>query len=168
MIPFGNKTELKRDASYPLDAEVALWFSMVLFVPGLFAPFMTLERFGLIEDTVSLARTLQLLWGNGKVLLWGVVFLFSVAVPVLKLGLEAVSCYWPDVFRDKGHLPHQLIQFLSQFSMGEIFVTAILVTTMKMDLLANVQLHAGVYFLLGSVLAGLWASWRLSEVAADE
>lgn len=145
----------------PVDAQVALWVSMVLFVPGLFAPFMTLERFLMFENSLSIARTISLLWSEGKFVLWAVVLLFSVLVPVAKLILEAFFCFCPNFARIHSLQLRWLLTSLAQFSMAEIFVAAIIITAMKIDVIAEAHLHVGIYLLLGSVLAGLWVSWRL-------
>ena len=154
-----TSTDASRIAA-PVDAQIALWASMLLFVPGLFAPFLTLEKFLIFENTVSLAQTVAILWQDGEAMLAGVVVVFSMLVPVAKLLTEAALCYVA-LSESSHHRLHHAAQLLSRVSMVEIFVAAILVAAIKIDALATMQVHAGLYFLLGSVLAGLWVSVRV-------
>jgi len=135
---------------------------MVLLVAGVFAPFLTIRRLIFFENTASIYQMLRALWDGGKFLLFLVVLGFSIMVPTTKLILEGVAWYVPMSHSDIDQL-HQWIKRLSQLSMVEIFVAAIMAAVVKFGAWATVEIHAGVYILLGSVLAGLWASIRLKQ-----
>lgn len=154
------------------DVPIALWVSTFLLVGGIFAPVLSVQKvlifgFSLSETTVSIADILRVLWRDENFTLWGVVLMFSVAIPVTKVTLESALWY---VALPKEHATPRLAraaEILSKLSMAEIFAAAILVATLKLDAWVVAELEVGLYFLLASTLAGLWASLRISRALED-
>lgn len=153
--------------SRPLDISASLWSSMILFVAGVFTPFMTLEKFMLFENTVSIYSSLIVLWGDGEFSLFLVVLVFSVLIPTAKILLEATVWYLESISPRLLHRLHRAIDMLSKLSMAEIYVAAIIVAAVKFGVFAQVYVHAGVYLLMGSVITSIWTSFRIHQVAAS-
>jgi len=146
------------------DISVSLWLSMVLFVAGVFMPFMTLEKFLVFENTVSIYRTLTVLWGDGDIPLFLVVLVFSVLIPTAKIFSEATVWYADHIPRSILPQLHHGIDLLTKLSMAEIFVAAIIVAAVKFGVFAQVHVHVGVYLLLGSVVTSIWTSIRIHSL----
>lgn len=172
MISARSRTDSKLSSSrLPLryrvtgyvDVSPSLWASALLFATGVFAPFLTLHKFIVFENTVSIYRTVRILWQDGEAILFAVVLGFSVLVPVLKLGLEGIIWHFPISQARSLDRLDWWTKLLSRLSMAEIFVASILMSAVKFGAWATVEIHAGVYILLGSVLAGLWTSVRIRQ-----
>ncbi len=56
------------------------------------------------------------------------------------------------------------IEALGRWSMLDVFVVALLVVTTKLGILADVEVHAGIYFFAASVLASMAASLLMNRL----
>ena len=139
----------------PLEGVVVnllLLASLGLLLAGLTWPVLTLEKFYVFANTVSLWSALQQLIAERE---WGLVVilgLFSVVFPILKIvwlfvlwNLEAAGSD-----RHRRHL-HWLALF-ARWSMLDVFVVALLVVTVKLGALAQARVELGIYAFAASVV----------------
>lgn len=136
---------------------------MVLFIVGLFAPFLSVKRFIYFSNTVSLYDTLLTLFSVGEYMLLGVVLLFSALLPACKIFIEGFLWHvsWPLARLQK---LYNWLVVLTKMSMIEMFVVAIFVAAFKFEVLVRVELQVGVYCMLASVLASMWVSLQLHAI----
>ena len=134
--------------------------ALILLIIGLQAPILTLEKFYLFSNTVSLWSALRQLLAEGE---WGLVALiggFSVLFPILKIllllaiwNLEAAT-----TARHRQHL--EWLATYSRWSMLDVFVVALLVVSVKLGALAQARVEYGIYVFAASVvLTMLIAAW---------
>jgi paraquat-inducible protein A len=131
---------------------VLLLLALGLLLVGLTWPVLTLEKFYVFANTVSLWSALLQLIAEGE---WGLVVilgLFSVVFPILKIiwlfvlwNLEAAGSD-----RHRRHL-HWLSQF-ARWSMLDVFVVALLVVSVKLGALAQAKVELGIYAFTASVV----------------
>jgi paraquat-inducible protein A len=144
--------------------------TLCLFLYGVFAPLLTLKKFFIFSNTVSLASSLGQLADEGYYLILVLVFCFSILLPVAKLFvlLRLVNARLLDTDRHRRHL-HWMAR-IGKWSMLDVFVVAVLLVTVKLNVIADVAVHAGLYAFAASVFLtmGLTA-WVgvLAEHAAD-
>lgn len=150
------------------DIPIGIWASAVLLPCGLFTPVITVHQtvFGiaLSSDTLSVVAALRALWVRGDLLIWATVALFSVAVPLAKICLEAALWYVPPGRLGTPGGIARVTEVLSKLSMTEIMAAAVLIAAAKLGSWTAVELRFGMHLLLGSVLSGLLASFRLTSV----
>jgi paraquat-inducible protein A len=143
-----------------IGVNLLLLSALALLVLGLTAPILTLEKFYLFANTVSLWSALGQLAEEGE---WGLLLLvggFSVVFPVLKVltlffvwNLEAAESA-----RHRRHL--RWLAAYSKWSMLDVFVVALLVVSVKLGALAQVRVEYGIYaFAASVVLTMLVSSW---------
>ncbi|MFM1891168.1 MAG: paraquat-inducible protein [Pseudomonadota bacterium] len=131
-----------------------------LLLLGLWAPLLTLEKFYVFSNTVSLWSALVQLAAEGE---WGLLLLvgvFSVVFPMAKLllllaiwNLEAAT-----TARHRQHL--KWLAAYSKWSMLDVFVVALLVVSVKLGALAQARVEYGIYVFAASVvLTMLIAAW---------
>ncbi len=124
---------------------------MLLFV-GLVSPIITLEKFYIVENTFSvLTGVIQLVEDR----LWFLVIIvtgFSVLLPFLKLQLlyQFVSVR-PGNHNTLGRYLHW-VHIYGKWSMLDVFIVAILVVSVKLGAIANVQMRYGLYVFATAVL----------------
>lgn len=139
---------------------LALLAALGLLIYGLQAPILTLEKFYLFSNTVSLWSALQQLAAGAE---WGLFLLvgsFSVVFPVLKI-LALVLVWNFDPARGEAHRRHlRWLATYSKWSMLDVFVVALLVVSVKLGALAEVRVGLGIYAFAASVIMTmLLSSW---------
>lgn len=156
-------TGLSESRRHPIEGalvNLGLLVALALLITGLIGPVITLEKFYLFANTVSLWSALTSLALERE---WGLVAilgLFSVVFPVVKLvwlfvlwNLEAAS-----TDRHRRHL--HWLGALARWSMLDVFVVALLVVSVKLGALAQTHVEWGVYAFAASVMLTMaLATW---------
>jgi paraquat-inducible protein A len=133
-----------------------LWvISCVLFIAGISLPMFSFHRFFIFNDTFSLLSSVFHLLVEGELFLFIVVFLFSIVGPIYKLYLlntlvsaKAVSG------KDRIRLIQKLA-IIGKWSMADVFVVAIIASTVKIGLIASVSIHIGLLLFGLAVLSSM-------------
>lgn len=144
----------------------ALLLAVVLLAVGVFAPLLTLKRLFVFTDTISLASALATLAAEGHFALFLLLFGFSIVFPVAKLAY--LLYLWNRKGYDLGRR-HRLLQWLGRagrWSMLDVFVVALLVVSVKLQWIADVEVRFGLYAFGASVLLTMLVHGRLTRLAA--
>ena len=157
-------------ALHPAEARlvnVLLLSALAAFLVGVFGPLLTLEKFYVFSNTISLFSALVQLFRESQWLLFLVIGAFSVLLPLAKLVL--LFSIWnlepADSGGPRGRL--DLLAHYGQWSMLDVFVVALMVVTIKLDAIAKVEIHYGVFAFTASViLTMLVTHWIVSRYAA--
>ncbi|HEC13629.1 MAG TPA: paraquat-inducible protein A [Acidiferrobacteraceae bacterium] len=129
-----------------------LLVNTVLLLVGLVSPIITLEKFYIVENTFSVLTGVIQLAEDGLWFLVVIVTGFSILLPFLKLRLlyQFVSV------RSRNHnaLDRYLhwVHVYGKWSMLDVFVVAILVVSVKLGAIVNVQMRYGLYAFTAAVL----------------
>ncbi|WP_372832722.1 paraquat-inducible protein A [Pontibacterium sp.] len=123
-----------------------------LFVAGICLPMITISKFIVVTNSFSVISGVLELLSNGQVLLFAVVACFSIVLPILKIGvlfklLNAGSFQTPKMKRYL-HLMHEY----GRWAMLDVMVVAVLIVTVKLDAIASIEVHGGLYVFGASVL----------------
>ncbi|MGD2119510.1 MAG: paraquat-inducible protein A [Chromatiales bacterium] len=138
---------------------VLILVALGLLAVGVFAPLMTLEKFYFFENQVSLYLALIDLFSRQEWLLFSIILLFSIVVPLVKcLFLFLV---WNNNLRSSRRRRYlRWLAHYGKWSMLDVFIVALLLVTVKLDVIANVQVHYGIYAFAASVfLTMLLTHW---------
>jgi paraquat-inducible protein A len=134
----------------------------VLYIPANTLPVMETTS-ALQRDEHTLLGGIHELWLDGS---WGlaiVVFIASIAVPVLKiavLGLLAWSVQWtPDWRRLERARLYRLIETVGHWSMLDVYVVVLLAATVRFGPLASVNVGTGLLSFAAVVVLTLLATW---------
>ncbi|MBU0499895.1 MAG: paraquat-inducible protein A [Gammaproteobacteria bacterium] len=145
---------------FPLQARVLnplLLAAGGLLAVGVFAPLMTLEKFLIFTNEVSLYSGLRDLWVDREWFLFILIGLFSILFPLLKLLLLAAAVNLPG---DRHHGPLHWLEAIGKWSMLDVFVVALLVVSVKLRGMASVQVQYGSYaFAVAVLLTMLLSRW---------
>ncbi len=147
-----------------------LLLALALLVIGVSAPLLTLEKMYFFENTVTLITTVKGLFIQKDWFLFIVIGVFSLCIPVIKIaGLVLILNmeYAKHSFLDK---TLHIIELVGKWSMLDVFVVALLLVSVKLGVLAKVEVHYGLYAFAASVLItmsiSLWI-YLLSKQATD-
>ena len=142
----------------------ALLSAAALLVAGIFAPLLTVERLLIFSDTISLASALIALAREGYLVLFAVLVAFSVLFPIAKLA--GLFYLWNYAGYESPRLD-RLFQWIGRYgkwSMLDVFVVAVLVVGVKLQLIADVQIRFGLYVFGASVLLTMLVSGRIARL----
>lgn len=144
-----------------------LVLAIALLLLGLYAPILTLEKFYVFENTVSLASALVRLAAEAEWGLFCLVGAFSVVFPLLKnLALLLVwnlAAADGDAHRRRLHW----LATLGKWSMLDVFVVALLVVSVKLGALAEVRVEYGIHAFAASILLTMLLSAWIGRHAMD-
>ena len=131
---------------------VLVMATALLFVAGLVSPILTLSKFIVVSNTFSIVSGILELWQNGRYFLFVLVLGFSVVLPLLKL--YVLFCLTGDFVTGSPRLRRylHLMHSYGRWAMLDVMVVAILIVTVKLGVVASVEVHYGLYLFGGAVL----------------
>jgi paraquat-inducible protein A len=108
-------------------------------------PLMTVTRFWMWSDRISIIGALGGLWREQEYFLFAILFVFSVPFPLGKLA--AGLWIWSRVDADSAQARAAvgIVQALGKWSMLDVFVVALAVVSLKITVVADVGVHSGIY-----------------------
>ena len=151
------KTDLKKTLQqlYPkrIDILILIIVSSVLLFIGLNLPILTVRKLW-EKNTFSIISGITNLWKDKYYFLSVIIFFFSVILPIVKLGTLFVI--WSIKLRDNQRkwLLYGL-GFLGKWSMLDVFVTAIIIVSIKLGVLASAKAEKGIYYFGISILLAM-------------
>jgi paraquat-inducible protein A len=133
----------------------------ILYIPANVYPMLVVVSFGREEPTTILGGVIELLQA-GDWPIAGIVFLASIAIPLLKLvtlSFVAASVQWRWQWRaaDRTRL-YRVVEGIGRWSMIDIFVTSILVALITLDSVATVEPGPGALCFAAVVILTIFAS----------
>lgn len=153
---------------YPAESKillVLLVITAVCLAIGLTSPILTLEKFFIVKNTFSIFSGLMQLLDEGRFFLFVIIFIFSVALPVIKLAilfsLLSSRSSNGETLQRYLHLMHQY----GKWSMLDVFVVALLVVAVKLGAVASVETHYGLYAFGSAVLLTMTLTARVIFLA---
>ena len=135
-----------------------LLLASVLLVVGICLPIMTIKTLVFMRHSFSVLSGIVDLLVGGKWLLFVLVLVFSVIFPVAKLSFLFALVL--------GRLKHnattertlKLLHDYGRWAMLDVFVVALLIVSIKLGSIANVQVHYGLYVFCAAVLLIMWVT----------
>src|SRR3546814_17274231 len=126
---------------------------------------MTVRTLLVFYDEVSILTGALRLLESGDVALFLVIVLFTVVLPVGKLAVAWLAWAWLRV--DDARVRRLLgwIAAIGRWSMLDVFVAAMLVVVIKLSLISDVEIHAGLYVFITAVILSMVAVRRLATLA---
>ena len=140
---------------FPLESKallVLLVMTTIMLAVGLSAPILTLEKFFIIENTFSIFSGLVQLFEEGRIFLFVIILLFSVVMPIIKLGVLFRLLGSTAASSETLHRYLRLMHQYGKWSMLDVFVVALLVVAVKLGAVARVEIHYGLYAFGSAVL----------------
>lgn len=145
-------------------AALLLLAALGLLFAGLTLPILSLHKFWIFANTVSISSAIRSLYGSGQGFLATVLLVFSVIFPIAK-NLVMLAVFMADT--RLGRFRRRIVlgaSMLGKWSMLDVFIVAILVASVKLGLLAHAEVLSALYFFAASViltnLVSTWLDWR--------
>lgn len=139
-----------------------LWLaSSLLLLAGMALPMFSFHKFYIFDDTFSLLGGVTYLLEEGELFLFLILFAFSIALPIYKMVLSflLVSNRIKDTER-KLTIVNRLA-IVGKWSMTDVFVIAILAATVKLGMIATIEVHTGLFVFGAGVTTSILLVHRL-------
>ena len=153
---------------YPKQAiiiNLLLLVTLSTLIIGITAPLLTIIKFSFLENTVSLLSTVKQFYSEREWFLFVVITLFSLCIPIIKIAsllLILNTDYSHGSLLDKSL---KIIETMGKWSMLDVFVVALLLTSVKLGALAKVEVHYGLYAFATAVLLTMGLSYWIYQLS---
>lgn len=137
--------------------------ALLLYFPANFLPIMRLNLLGRVTDDTVWSGVLSL-YNSGMQGIAVVVFLCSMAVPLLKLlcQLAVLLCIAVDRAKPLGMLLYRTYHHLHEWGMLEVYLLGILVSIIKLRDMAELSLGIGLACFAGLLVVQVWLELVMS------
>ncbi len=129
-----------------------LLLASILLAAGFVLPMLTMTKFLLINNSVSIVSGIWQLIQDGQILLFFIIATFSILLPIAKIillfNLLQPNTTHPGQQQKLLHLMHDY----GRWAMLDVLVVAVLIMTVKLGAIASIQIHAGLYVFGAAVL----------------
>ncbi len=128
-----------------------LLLASILLAIGLVSPMITLTKLFFSQHSFSVMGGIGQLFSDGQILIALIIGLFSVALPIIKIGFLFLSLSEPQ--QSPAHQRHlQMMHDYGRWAMLDVMVVAIIIVTVKLGAIASIQVHSGLYIFGAAVL----------------
>lgn len=161
----GN-THRTLQAYYPrcVDVPAFLLVSSALLGVGLTQPLIYVTQLTFWKSSYSVLTGIQDLWRQDDYFLAGIIFLFSVIFPIVKLATLSVVWVVPLTHAQRIQTLRWL-GFLGKWSMLDVFIVAITIVVVKLKAFTQVEPRIGVYLFSAAVFLSMVATMRIEHLA---
>ena len=137
------------------SSTVAQWLlglSLVLFIIGSFAPLMTVKKFLIFTDHISLFSGLVRLFQERHYGLFGIILTFSVLLPLVKIAVLYSVCTRAVWTSPNVRTTLHWLALVGKWAMLDVFIVALLVVVSRIRGFAEVEVQYGLYVFAASVV----------------
>ena len=152
MHPVTNKSPVSHIPRERRKANVMLFSAFILFLVGIFAPVLTFKKFFIFSSKVSIITGQLELLSEGYPVLFILIFVFSILLPFFKFFM--LFGLVNGVIRNPNKHAKILrwVAHYGKWSMLDVFVAALLIVTIRLGTMADVEVHFGLYAFAGAVI----------------
>jgi paraquat-inducible protein A len=138
-----------------------LMLTSLLLLAGFFLPMLTLTKFLIIANSFSIISGLVALYEQGQWLIFIAIGLFSVVLPLLKIGLLFLLLMHGEVRSPRYARLLKLMHDYGRWAMLDVMVVAVMIVTVKLGVVAQIEIHPGLYIFGAAVLLIMFITHRV-------
>ena len=143
------------------------WCISIMLIVGGLLPMFTFEKFYIFNDSFSLISGIFHLFNQGEYLLFLILFLFSVIAPIYKMVIVNDLINYKNNSYQRKILMKRLL-LIGKWSMTDVFVVAVVASTVKLGALANVSIKYGLYVFSLGVIGSMLLNHQVLHRDAEE
>jgi len=121
-------------------------------VVGFVTPMLTITKFLVVHNSLSIVSGVIQLLKDGQYLLFIIITGFSIILPLAKIILLFNFLHPNTTHPDRRKKLLHLMHDYGRWAMLDVMVVAILIVTVKLGAIASIQIHAGLYIFGTAVL----------------
>jgi paraquat-inducible protein A len=138
-----------------------LLLTSLLLLAGFFLPMLTLTKFLIIANSFSIVSGLAALFEQGQWLIFIAIGLFSVVLPLLKIGLLFLLLIHGEVRSPRYARLLKLMHDYGRWAMLDVMVVAVMIVTVKLGVVVRIEIHPGLYIFGAAVLLIMFITHRV-------
>ncbi|NWF39844.1 paraquat-inducible protein A [Mariprofundus sp. NF] len=139
-----------------------LWIiSSLLLLAGMVLPMFSFHKFYIFDDTFSLFGGVIYLLEEGELFLFLILFAFSIALPIYKMVLSFLLVNNSIKEAERKLKIVNRLAIVGKWSMTDVFVIAILAATVKLGMIATIEVHTGLFVFGAGVITSMLLVHRL-------
>ena len=123
---------------------------VALFAIGVWAPILTLKKLLFVHNTFSILSGIGQLAVDGQYVLFLLITLFTLILPCCKIAVLFTVWNTPPNSTKQRYVGW--LSAIGKWSMLDVFVVAVLITSVKLGALASVEVHYGLYVFTAAVI----------------
>lgn len=150
---------------YPTRLEIYLLLlgSIATLVIGLSLPTIEMKELIFKKNTFSILTGIQSLYEEKYYFLAGIIFVFSIIFPIIKLCMLTVVWLAPLTVRARGACVGYL-EVAGKWSMLDVFVVALMIIITRTSGLIDAKPLPGIYWFAGSVILAMLTSSHIKNL----
>ena len=159
-----------REDGLQIPRRSARWLSgllviaCLLLLAGFVLPIMTLTKFLFIANSFSIVSGLLELFQRGLWLVFVVVALFSVVLPLLKIGLLFLLLQHREIRSSRFKRLLKLMHDYGRWAMLDVMVVAVMIVSVKLGVVAEIEIHSGFYLFGAAVLLIMYITHQVVAI----
>lgn len=142
--------------------QLLLGVTLLLLVAGFFLPMLTLTKFLFIASSFSVVSGLTELFARGQWFLLAVIGAFSVALPLFKIGLLFALLRHREARSPRFGRLLRLMHDYGRWAMLDVMVVAVMIVTVKLGVVAQIEIRPGLYLFGAAVLLIMYVTHRVN------
>jgi len=139
-------------ANKATQLRILLILTSLLLVFGFVLPMLTITQFLLFDHSVSVVSGVWQLLQDGQIFLFVLIATFSIVIPITKIVLLFLLLSPATIQNHRNKKRLQLMHDYGRWAMLDVMVVAILIVTVKLGVIATIQIHSGLYIFASAVL----------------
>ncbi len=145
-----------------------LLVTTLLLLSGFFLPMLTLTKFLVIANSFSILSGLVELFQRGQWVIFAVVGLFSVVLPLLKIALLFLLLRHRQICSPRYVRLLKMMHDYGRWAMLDVMVVAVMIVTVKLGVVAEIEIHPGLYLFGAAVLLIMFITHRVVAYSEPE
>lgn len=131
--------------------------ALAAYLVSLVSPLITVKKLLFFSDTITFTSILYTLLENGEIVLLVIIFVFTILFPSLKFLLLIYVGLKPAVLQTKSK-SLVILEQISKWAMLDVFIAALIIVIVKLEILSAASTHYGLYLFIASVLLSMLCS----------
>ena len=131
--------------------------ALIAYLTSLVSPLITVNKLLFFSDTITFVSILNTLLENKEIVLFIIIFIFTIILPSLKFLLLIGVGINPGIEQSKNKL-FLLLEQISKWAMLDVFIAALIIVIVKLGLLSSANTHYGLYLFIISVILSMLCS----------
>lgn len=143
-----QQNQLVTNSQPLMTAKQLRWLLIItslMLVIGFATPMLTISKFWVIHNSVSIITGVWQLLQDGHIFLFIVITSFSILLPIAKIGLLFNLLHPNTSHLDRRKKLLHLMHDYGRWAMLDVMVVAMLIVTVKLGAIASIQVHVGLY-----------------------
>jgi len=137
-----------------------LALTSLLLATGFITPMLTITKFVVVSHSFSILSGVWQLLLDGQFFLFIIIACFSVLLPIAKIMLLFNLLHSSSSHPRRRKKLLQLMHDYGRWAMLDVMVVAILIVTVKLGVIASIEVHAGLYIFGIAVLLIMFITHR--------